>query len=194
MLWHMPSEKQPPPFVSLETPRLTLRRITLDDTDAIFDLFSDDRVTPFMDIETLTEREQAAATIREFEEMYTSRSGIRWGIVRKENDRLIGTCGYHAWFADRDHRAELGCDLLPGHWGCDLMPEALRIVIPFGFETMNLNRIEAMVLPGHERSMALLRKLGFQHEGLLRQHGRWKGRFWDEHCFSLLHEQWEGSD
>ena len=48
------------------------------------------------------------------------------------------------------------------------MTEALRLVIRYGFSSLRLNRIQALVVPGNEASMGLLLKLGFSLEGLLR--------------------------
>ncbi len=68
------------------------------------------------------------------------------------------------------------------------MSEALTAIIDFGFETMELNRIEALVFPGNENSSKLLKKLGFHLDGLLRQNYFCKGKYWDELCFSLLRD------
>ena len=62
----------------------------------------------------------------------------------------------------------LGYDLARPHWNRGIMTEALTAVLPFGFEKMALNRIEALVITGNEASYRLLARLGFQQEGTLR--------------------------
>jgi len=53
-----------------------------------------------------------------------------------------------------------------------------------------LHRIEAVTDDINERSKGLLRKLGFTHEGTLRLRFYFRGRFWDEHYFGLLKDEW----
>ena len=70
------------------------------------------------------------------------------------------------------------------------MSEALCAIITFGFTEMRLSRVEAVVDDPNEPSTALLRKLGFSHEGTLRKRFFFHGRLWDEHYFGLLKEEW----
>lgn len=175
----------------LGTKQLSLRPLRLDDTDAILHLFADGEVTRYLGFDALTTRRQAADIIREASERFDQRRGMRWGIVLRQTAELIGTCGYKRWEYKRGSRAELGCDLLRIHWGTGLMTEALREAIRFGFEVMGLSRIEAMVFKGAERSVTLLHKLGFQLDGVLRDHGYLNGRLCDDMIFSLLKREWE---
>jgi ribosomal-protein-alanine N-acetyltransferase len=71
------------------------------------------------------------------------------------------------------------------------MSEALHAMIEYGFENLHLNRLEAFVLPGNERSSHVLRKLGFVEEGVLREYGFWENQFWDMRCFSLVKRDWQ---
>lgn len=64
------------------------------------------------------------------------------------------------------------------------MPEALRAVIQYGFDVLQLHRIEALVMLGNEQSVRVLEKLGFSKEGVLREYGFWKNRFWDLQMFA----------
>ncbi|NIW38715.1 MAG: GNAT family N-acetyltransferase, partial [Gemmatimonadetes bacterium] len=83
-------------------------------------------------------------------------------------------------------QAEIGYDLAHRHWGRGLMTEALRPMLRFGFEEMDLHRIEAGVTVGNEASARVLEKLGFREEGLLRRGGYWKGAYHDLRGFGLL--------
>jgi hypothetical protein len=69
------------------------------------------------------------------------------------------------------------------------MTEALTALLEFGFETLGLNRIEALVMPDNAASFALLNKLGFSEEGLLREYDYFKDEFQDLICFSLLRRE-----
>ena len=73
------------------------------------------------------------------------------------------------------------------------MTEALGAIIKFGFLTIGLNRIEALVMQENEGSIKLLERLGFHQEGILREFENWgdKGHV-DLMMFSLLRSQYEG--
>ncbi|WP_331459319.1 GNAT family N-acetyltransferase [Paenibacillus sp. FJAT-27812] len=83
----------------------------------------------------------------------------------------MGTCGYHYLRKTDDvFTAEVGFDLSKRYWGKGLMFEAMKVVIDFGFSKMGLTIVDATVEPENERSIRLLRKLGFEREIELRDH------------------------
>lgn len=69
------------------------------------------------------------------------------------------------------------------------MSEALKRVLDFGFGTMQLNRIEALVFAQNIPSHRLLKKLGFKREGVLREYEFVKERFVDLTMYSLLRRE-----
>lgn len=71
------------------------------------------------------------------------------------------------------------------------MTEALSTILRFGFQEMGLHRVEAVVDDENERSKGLLRKVGFTYEGTLRQRYWFRNRYWDEHYFGLLRDEWK---
>lgn len=177
-------------FPNLETERLFLRQLTLEDTDFVFRHFSDPAVTQYlMDEPPVTEYAQAQEIIQFYLEP-AGKTHNRWGLVRKSDHKLIGTCGYHKW-AKQYFRAEIGFDLGPGFWGHGYMTEALRAVIHHGFDGLGLHRIEALVYVGNDRSARLLQQLGFTSEGILRDYFYLDGKFYDHYLFALLHQQWK---
>lgn len=177
-------------FPSLETERLLLRQMTLGDTDFVFKHFSDSAVTQYlMDEPPVTDYAQAQEIIQFYMEP-EGKTHNRWGIIRKSDNQLIGTCGYHKW-DKRYFRAEIGYDLSPGFWGQGYMMESLRAVISNGFERMRLNRIDALVYIENDRSIQLLQKLGFKQEGILRDYFYLDGKFHDHYIFALLRREWK---
>lgn len=174
----------------LTSERLQLSEITRDDTEAILNLFGNEDVTRYNDVETLTELREAGELIEFVQDRYNNHIGMRWGIRLAESpDELIGTCGYN-WWTRHNRCAEIGYDLHPDYWNKGIMTEALHQLVRFGFQQMNLNRIEADVTPGNEGSVRVLEKIGFVEEGLLRQRGYWKGEFHDLRFFALLREDY----
>ena len=95
--------------------------------------------------------------------------------------------GFH--FQAAGFKAEIGDDLGRDYWHQGYMSEALRAMLAYGFETLKLNRIEALVMPENEASATLLRRLGFSEEGVLREYAYFKGEYHDLRFFSLLRRE-----
>jgi [ribosomal protein S5]-alanine N-acetyltransferase len=177
-------------FPTLQTERLILRQLTLEDTDFVYQHFQDPLVSQYlMDEPPVATTDEAQAIIRFFLDP-EGKTQNRWGVVRKTDQALIGTIGFHHWVKDY-FRAEIGYDLSPACWGQGYMSEALRVVLQNGFERMGLNRIDALVYPGNLRSAQLLRKFGFKQEGILRDYFCLDGIFYDHYLFALLRREWQ---
>jgi [ribosomal protein S5]-alanine N-acetyltransferase len=174
-------------FPEIETERLILREIVPGDASAIFRIFSDPEITRYYDLDTYDTIAQAEELIDFFEESFELERSIRWGIVRKDDDIVIGTCGY-VWL--RKYRGEIGYELARPYWRRGIMLEALDAILDFGFDALKLNRIEALVMTENIASAGLLHALGFVEEGVLRQHDFFKGRFHDMRLFSILHDDY----
>lgn len=170
----------------LETARLLLRPLVLDDALQIFHNFSQDSVTEFYDLHTFTKIEEAIELINIWNQRTASGEGLRWAIAFKERpDLLIGTCGFHN-FSQENNRAEIGYELSPKEWGKGLMTEAIQCIVAYGFETLKLHRIEAFIDPLNHASRALLQKNGMKTEGVLRDYFFEKGRFVDAEMLAIL--------
>lgn len=180
----------PQAFPDLRTERLILRSMCEEDIDFVFRQFSSPQVTEYlMDEPPLTSMEGA----REIVEFYLNPEGKnhnRWILIRRIDQKPIGTCGFHKW--DKAHfRAEIGYDLMPEYWGQGYMTEAVRAAIGNGFTRMGLNRIDALVYTGNPRSYKLLQKLGFRQEGILRDYFCLNGVFYDHYIYGLLRRDWQ---
>lgn len=180
-------------FPQLETRNLILRRMLATDSNAIFKIFADDEVTRHYDDATFTDIAQAINQIEAWETGFVNRRCIRWGITRKEEIDVIGSCGFygtHPWH----RRASIGYELARPNWRQGIMTEALDAIIDFGYGEMDLNRIDAVVMPNNIASIQLLGKLGFQSEGLLREYENWGSKGFVDLCMlSMLRKTWERS-
>ncbi|WP_339277636.1 GNAT family N-acetyltransferase [Paenibacillus sp. FSL W8-0426] len=166
-------------FPRLETERLMMRELTLQDAASILNHFTDPEVIKFMDIEACKDIAEAEEIIA----FHINDSGCRYGLFSKEKDELLGTCGYHCWMANQDGtRAEIGFDLAPRYWGKGIMQEALRELIPMGFDLMQLQYIEATTEQKNDQSQKLLTRLGFKQEPFLKDNLLY---------FTLRREQYE---
>ena len=179
-------------FPEVETNRLVLTEIQPDDEAAIFDLFSNNKVIEYYDIEAFITIEQARDLINLFRSRHEASTGIRWAIRLKSSSNIVGTCGFNSW-SSKMRNAVVGYDLMPAFWGNGYTSEAVRAIIQAAFigklPCGQLNRIQADTVPGNHASEALLRRLGFKEEGVRRESGYWKNEFHDLTCFGLLRSE-----
>lgn len=178
-------------FPILTTERLILREITGADAAAIMTIRGDYEVTKYNSGIAYTQIDQARRLIDRMTEGYQQQAEIRWGITLKTNPEVIGMCGYNYW-SIVDHRGSIGFDLARSAWGQGIMPEALHAVLRFGFEQMQLNRIEADCSLANNNSQRVLQKLGFYQEG--HQHEQYfeNGAYHDLLLFALLKHDYNG--
>ncbi len=174
---------------ALRTSRLILRQITETDGPGLFDIFSDDQVTEHYAWDTFTNIAQAEDLAARTASQFRQREALRWGLVPHGADRIIGTCGYTRW--NHENRfAIIGYDLAAAYWRQGLMSEAVAEVLRFGFEQMELNRVEATVMTGNTASATLLLRIGFTQEGELRERAWHRGAFRDVWIFGLTRTDW----
>lgn len=171
-------------FPVLKTNRLDLIEITQNHLADLFLLFSNKNVTKYYNVVTLTEKDQAQKFIDHFTNRFKDKAAIRWGIALKGAMNIIGSIGYNNFTPK--HRANIGYDLLPQYWNKGYITEALSAIIDFGFNRLDINRIEAEVMQGNIASEKVLQKLGFQKEGILRSWMYWNNTYYDMTMFSLL--------
>jgi ribosomal-protein-alanine N-acetyltransferase len=149
----------------------------------------DEDVMRYFGTEPFTAEEQALDAIAWQQRIWAEGTGIRWVITEPDHDAFIGDVGYFK--LERQHRrAEVGYLLAKAYWRRGLMTEAMTAVLDYGFASMDLNRVEALVDPRNAASVGLLRKLGFAQEGLLRDYEFERGAFIDLYMLSLLRREW----
>ena len=169
----------------LETERLKLRRIMTRDANDIFEYASDMQVSRFVTWEAHRSIADSLHFVRYLINTYSRGEPAPWGIIYKENQKLIGTGGYHWWHYD-SARAEVGYAISARYWNMGIMTEALKEILEFGFEKMLLNRIEARCYVNNKSSERILMKCGFQFEGIMRESLFAKGEFQDLKLYSIL--------
>lgn len=180
-------------FPTIETRRLLLREITPEDVNALLRHFGNPEVVQFIDMQPIKTIEQANEWLKWMGGFFAAQDGLRWGIVLKDSGKFVGSAGLHNWHRET-HYAEIGCDIAHTHWGNAYGQEAMRGIIEFGWAQMKLNRIEADVVQGNQRSQHVLQKLGFQQEGVLRQRLLKGGKYYDVHLFGLLRNDYTARD
>ena len=179
-----PFDDDPVPI--LKTRRLVLRRLTVEDADAMFAYVRDRELTEFVAWEPHVSIEQTVLYLMTVETAYRDSELLEWGVTTRRGGRLIGTCGFTR--VDREHaRAELGYTIGRRFWGRGYATEAAAAVMRWGFESLGINRIEAQCALGNAASERVLEKLGMSFEAQLAERVSIRGRFCDVRMFARLH-------
>ncbi|MCW3122341.1 MAG: family N-acetyltransferase [Flavipsychrobacter sp.] len=171
-------------FPVLHTSRLDLIEITPAHRVDLFRIFTDERVTKYYDVLPLNEESDAQKIMDILAQRYQNKTGIRWGIALKGHKEIIGNLGFNTFTPG--HRSTIGYSIEPEYWNKGLITEAIQEIVRYGFNELGVNRIEAEVMPGNTASEKVLDKLGFLHEGLLRQWMYWNGKYNDINMYALL--------
>ena len=178
---------------TIDAPRVRLRWLTERDIDALFAVFSDPRMMRYWSTAAIKERAEAHAYLLRIHEGFISKSAFPWGVERKDDGQVMGTCTlFHIDAANM--RAELGYCLASAYWSQGYMREALTALIDFSFGTLRLRRLEADVDPRNGNSMRILDKLGFKREGLLRERWNVGDEIQDTAFLGLLAKEWRGGN
>ncbi|MFK9094996.1 GNAT family N-acetyltransferase [Bacillus salipaludis] len=176
-------------FPILETKRLKLIEITHQHVDPLYEILSLEEVTQFYGTNRFTLQVEASRLIDMIHKNFLEKRGIRWGIKLKENQKIIGTVGLNALHL-KNKRAEIGYELHPSFWRTGYVTEAIKEVLRFSFDQLDLYRVGAVVYPENEASINLLMKLGFTKEGLLRGYIHQNEQFHDTYVLSILQPEW----
>ncbi|WP_298473171.1 GNAT family N-acetyltransferase [uncultured Psychrobacillus sp.] len=177
-------------FPILKTERLNLIEINEEHVASIYSIFSNEAVIQYYGMSPLTSVDQAAAMVKSFANGFEQKRSMRWGIVWQETGELIGTVGLNN-LALHSKRTEIGYDLLPAHWRKGIVTEAVEAVIDYCFNELKLFRIGAVTFPQNKASFALLLKMGFEKEGVLKGYLYQDTESHDAFIFSITQPEWK---
>ena len=149
----------PKEFSILETERLILNEISMNDVDFLFEIRNNDENNKFIGRKKSSLEEVKQFIIDRISD-FKEKRGITWIIYDKHTRQNIGSICY--WnFNFENNSAELGYELTPKFQGKGFMKEALSKVINFGFKELNLQIIEAFTDEKNKSSIKTLVKFNF---------------------------------
>lgn len=178
------------PTPTLRTARLLLRPFTERDADAIFALQSNPNVLRYWDAPPWKERVRAERFIEACRQMEQERTGVRLAVERAADAVFIGWCCLVRW--NQEHRsAAIGYCFDDSVWGQGFATEAAGALLQWGFDTLDLNRVQAETDTRNTSSGRVLEKLGFVREGTLREDCIVDGEVSDSWVYGLLERDWK---
>lgn len=137
----------------------------------------------------MTSEHEATALIEQIQRLQESGSFYQWGVARRQDDVVIGTCTLFQ-IVHEHRRAEVGFIIGREHWGLGIAREAVSAMIEHAFGNLGLHRLEADTDPRNVRCQGLLKRLGFQEEGRLRERWQVAGEIQDAVLLGLLKSDW----
>lgn len=154
----------------LETSRLILRYFTIRDRAALIPILGDARVMEFSIIGVHNDRQ-----IRQFIEQrllsYLEPGFGLYALIHKQNQQLIGYCGFFVQQVNQHHEVEIGYRLAYQYWGQGLATEAAQAVLAYGRQKYNFTRFICLIEPANTRSIRVAQKLGMALEKQIIYHG-----------------------
>ena len=174
---------------TINTPRLILRRFCREDAGDMFRNWASDReVTRYLTWPPHPSAEVSGMLLTQWIAQYEDGGYFNWAIQYRENGEVIGNISV-VRLEEAIDSAEIGYCLSRKFWGRGIMPEALRAVTAYLFDTAGLNRVWA----GHDvenpKSGRVMLKAGMKPEGILRAFGRNNRGICDMAVYSILRDE-----
>ena len=175
---------------TLQTSHLTLRKMMVSDAMDMFAYAQNEEVTKYLTWKAHTDVMYTREYLQYIGTHYAIGDFFDWAVVLTEEDRMIGTCGFTR-FDYANNIGEVGYVLNPEYWGRGIAVEAVREVMRFGFETLQLHRIEAKFIEGNTASLRVMEKTGMRFEGYHRDSMLIKGTYRTIGVCGILREEYE---
>jgi len=175
--------------MELESKRLKLIEVTLDDIEDIHKLHSFPEVDEYNTIgipANIKETQKLVQSIIETQKT-KDRKSYEWKIVIKESGVFIGLTGMRL-SADKFKLGEIYYKLLPSHWGQGYATETAKTLIKSGFNVFQLHKVEAGVATENIRSIRVLEKSGMIREGLRRKILPIRGEWKDDYHYAIIED------
>jgi RimJ/RimL family protein N-acetyltransferase len=153
----------------LETPRLRLRLITLDDLQVMYGLFTDPDVikyadTPAKDLEEAKQRLEQGPLAD-----YQKYGYGRFAVELKSSGEVIGFCGIK--YIPEIDLPEVGYRYFKEYWGKGIGTEAAKVCVEFARTDLNLKKLVALIIPENIASIRVAEKLGMTRGPLIQVWG-----------------------
>lgn len=147
----------------LETERLILRKLKLEDAEEVFKTWtSDEEVSKYMTWTTHKSIEDTKQWLKEETENYKNIDYYNWGIMLKETGRLIGSIGSFFRKAE-DNRYEIGYGVGKEYWNNGYTSEALKRVMNYLINDIKIKRFVCGHAKLNPASGAVMQKVGFKY-------------------------------
>ncbi|WP_116645283.1 GNAT family N-acetyltransferase [Salinivibrio sp. HTSP] len=140
--------------------RIVLRSTQTNDSDDLFEIYSDIQTMEFASDPAFTSKDMIVQMIESIVRLEKSGESLEWAVMDKATNKVIGTCGLHG-FSDNGNSCEVGCLLNSSYWRQGYMSEALSLLFSHA-RSLGIKELYADIDEGNFRSQALFNKLDFK--------------------------------
>ncbi len=145
----------------METRRLLLKEIDISDKVELFNILKDGDTTKYLSYDKLNNQREALEMIIKY--MNPSYLESEYSIFLKKEKKMIGVIGFHTYNSN-ENSLMLEFILNKDYQNKGYMTEALKEIMDYGFNNLNLNKIKVALMEDNERCLNLIGKLGFKYE------------------------------
>lgn len=151
------------PWEILTTKRCAVRETTVEDVDSFYRIYAEPSVTEYME-DLFADRDEEIAYTKEYmEKVYAFYGYGMWTVLEKESGAVIGRAGI-SWREGYD-LPELGFVFGVPWQGQGYAFEVCSAILDYAREELLMEKVQALVRPGNERSFRLCERLGFVRKG-----------------------------
>lgn len=162
-------------FPILKTERLLLRQFIDNDLENVFKGLSHPNIIKYYGVSFQT-LEATKKQMTFFADLKKNETGIWWAVCSADNKTFYGAGGLSS--LNKEHKkAEIGFWLISEFWGNGIMKEAIPLICNYGFNNLELHRIEGFVESENKNCKNAMAKLDFQHEGTMKECEIKNGKF-----------------
>lgn len=177
---------------AIETERLILRRFEYSDsTSMLRNWIADEKIQSLYSEPTYETEEAVTELLTKYITSYEKEDYYRWAIIDKEANECIGQIAYFL-VDSKNHFAEIEYCIGSAFQCRGYATEATKAVIKYGFEKMNLHKVQICTKTINIPSKRVIEKCGFTYEGTLRDYFYMNGEYVGRLYFSILRSEYEG--
>ena len=179
---------------TIETERLILRRFEYtDDTAMLKYWIADEKIQSLYSEPVYSTKEEVKELLDIYIGSYEKPDYYRWAIIEKDCGECIGQIAY--FLVDgKNHFAEIEY-CIGSEFQCrGYATEAAKAVIAFGFDEINLHKVQICTKTINQPSKRVIEKCGLTYEGTLRDYFFMNGEYVGRHYFSILRSEYEKND
>ena len=174
---------------SIETSRMILRPIAIEDCELVFNYRSDKETNLYQSWIPDSIDEVQSFISKNPTQINIPDTWFQLVIITKQDNQVIGDIGLH--FLNDNHQAEIGITLSKHSQNQGYATEALRSVLSYLFSDLKKHRIIASIDPNNISSMRLMNRLGFRNEAHFRESYFHNGKWADDVIFAMLRSEYE---
>ena len=175
--------------MTIETERLILRRFRYTDDDSMLKYWiSDPEIQALYSEPVYSTKQEVKELLDKYISLYEKNDYYRWAITLKETDECIGQIAYFL-VDSNNHFAEIEYCIGSSFQRKGLATEATKAVIQYGFDKMNLHKVQICHKSINLPSRKVVEKCGLTYEGTLRDFFYQDGKYIDRLYYSILKDE-----